>query len=311
MATGYRVMNHDQEFAPQVGDLVDSQASLDDRSPVSAGMPARSPRRSVFREVPWQWSDVLLGFAPFLLLSAVTFLIGPRSSLAAASRQLLIPMTAYVASNTSYGFDAQTENARATVQPKTARHGVTRKAPASARGSTPPKRELSDMTGSAQQTSPNTGTSRAASLPSTISESVRSVAKSCRSLPLERSWQIAPAAAAGAARMTSVSWVTTIARKNPRPTPDIAWIVKEVRPEAPDTQTLDRPARSIPTKRARPAYTCQRRLVVTYSFAKTGPKPQRAVMRVVVPLVLSVRVRHWISTAHCRAWRGRPSGRSV
>ena len=79
-------MVQDQGVAPQMGDLVDSQASLDNPSPGSAGMPARSPRRSVFREVPWRWSDVLLGFAPFLLLRAATFLIGPRSSLAAGHR---------------------------------------------------------------------------------------------------------------------------------------------------------------------------------------------------------------------------------
>ena len=56
-------------------------------------MPARLPRRSVFRDVPWRWSDVLVGFAPFLLLRATTALIGPRPSLVAASRQLLIPLT--------------------------------------------------------------------------------------------------------------------------------------------------------------------------------------------------------------------------
>jgi membrane protease YdiL (CAAX protease family) len=55
-------------------------------------MPARSPRRSVFREVPWRWSDVLLGFAPHLLLSAATLLIDPRAPLAATVRQLWMPL---------------------------------------------------------------------------------------------------------------------------------------------------------------------------------------------------------------------------
>ena len=57
-------------------------------------MPARAPRRSVFREVPWRWSDVLIGFAPFLLVRAASFLIGLRSpELLSGSRRLLIPLT--------------------------------------------------------------------------------------------------------------------------------------------------------------------------------------------------------------------------
>ncbi len=76
-----------------MGDFVDSQAPLEYTPPVSAEMPARAPRRSVFREVPWRWSDVLLGFAPFLLLRAAMFLIGPRPWLVAASRQLVLPLT--------------------------------------------------------------------------------------------------------------------------------------------------------------------------------------------------------------------------
>jgi membrane protease YdiL (CAAX protease family) len=75
-----------------MGDLVNSQASLDPPPPGSAGMPVRPPRRSAFREVPWRWSDLLLGFAPKLLLSAATFLIDPRAPLAAVLRQLGMPL---------------------------------------------------------------------------------------------------------------------------------------------------------------------------------------------------------------------------
>ncbi len=76
-----------------MGVFVDSQAPRDSTPPVPAAMPARISRRSVFREVPWRWSDVLLGFGPFLLLRAAMFLIGPRPWVAAASRQLLLPLT--------------------------------------------------------------------------------------------------------------------------------------------------------------------------------------------------------------------------
>jgi membrane protease YdiL (CAAX protease family) len=55
-------------------------------------MPARSPRRSAFREVPWRWSDVLLGFAPYLLLRAATFVIDPRAPLATVLRQQWMPL---------------------------------------------------------------------------------------------------------------------------------------------------------------------------------------------------------------------------
>ena len=72
-------MVQDHGVRPEMENPVDSQASLDSPSSASAGMPARAPRRSVFREVPWRWSDVLIGFAPFLLLRAATFLIGLRS----------------------------------------------------------------------------------------------------------------------------------------------------------------------------------------------------------------------------------------
>jgi CAAX protease family protein len=76
-----------------MGDLAESQGSRDNPSPLPDGMPARTPRRSAFREVPWRWRDVLLGFAPFLLFSAARSLIDPRSSLAAMSHRLWMPST--------------------------------------------------------------------------------------------------------------------------------------------------------------------------------------------------------------------------
>jgi hypothetical protein len=76
-----------------MADLAGPQASLDDASTATVGMPVHAPRRSVFREVPWRWTDVLLGFAPFLLLRAATELFGPESWLIDASRPLWIPLT--------------------------------------------------------------------------------------------------------------------------------------------------------------------------------------------------------------------------
>jgi membrane protease YdiL (CAAX protease family) len=75
-----------------MGDLVDSQASLDPPAPGSVGTTVRPPRRSAFREVPWRWSDLLLGFAPHFLLGAASFLIDPRAPLAAVLRRLWMPL---------------------------------------------------------------------------------------------------------------------------------------------------------------------------------------------------------------------------
>jgi membrane protease YdiL (CAAX protease family) len=88
-----RVMRQGQGVVPQMGELDDSQASRDDPSPESSGKLPRSPRRSAFREVPWRWRDLLLGFAPFLLFSAVRSLIDPQSSLAAMLYRLWMPLT--------------------------------------------------------------------------------------------------------------------------------------------------------------------------------------------------------------------------
>ena len=76
-----------------MGNPVDSSIALDSPAPGSAGMPAESPRRSVFRDVSWRWNDVLIGFAPFLLFRAATVVLGPRSALAAALHQFWMPLT--------------------------------------------------------------------------------------------------------------------------------------------------------------------------------------------------------------------------
>ena len=48
----------------------------------SSDIPATGPppappaaRRSFFREVPWRWTDVLIGFAPMIVLSLVALLV--------------------------------------------------------------------------------------------------------------------------------------------------------------------------------------------------------------------------------------------
>ena len=75
----------------------------------------------------------------------------------------------------------------------------------------PPSSEQIDRTGQVQATSPRIGNSRAASLPSTISGSERSVTSMWVSVPRARSTQMAPAVAAGAASITRVSSTPMIA----------------------------------------------------------------------------------------------------
>ena len=99
-------------------------------------------------------------------------------------------------------FLAQTESAIAVVQPSRAMDKMMAKAIDKAHGSIPPRNELIASTGQEQAIRPRTGSSRAASLPRTISPSVRSVARICASVPRSRSWQIAPAVADGAASIT-------------------------------------------------------------------------------------------------------------
>ncbi len=57
--------------------------SLDQPPAELPGTPAFSSRRSFFREVPWRWSDVLIGLAPPLAARASAALISPEWSLSA------------------------------------------------------------------------------------------------------------------------------------------------------------------------------------------------------------------------------------
>ncbi len=124
---------------------------------------------------------------------------------------------AYVPRSASWVLPSQSENHRPSEQPSKATPSVTTNAPQTASGATPPKSMRSSIIGRVQATSPTTGTSRAASLPSTISKSARSVMSMCVSVPRALSRQIAPAVAAGAARSTSVNCVPITAWKNHSP----------------------------------------------------------------------------------------------
>jgi membrane protease YdiL (CAAX protease family) len=55
----------------------DSLQSCDRSSPASADAPARPVRRSFLREVPWRWRDLLIGFGPFLALTAANAFLAP------------------------------------------------------------------------------------------------------------------------------------------------------------------------------------------------------------------------------------------
>ena len=66
----------------------------------------------------------------------------------------------------------------------------------------------------------NTGKTRAASLPRTISASDRSVTSTCVRLPRARSRQTAPAVAAGAARSTRPTCTVASNWKNDDPNSD-------------------------------------------------------------------------------------------
>ncbi len=97
------------------------------------------------------------------------------------------------------------------VQPTRATASMIANARVKAVGSMPPSSEQIDRTGQVQATNPRIGNSRAPSLPRTISGSERSVARIWVRVPRARSPQIAPAVAAGAASITSVSSTPMIA----------------------------------------------------------------------------------------------------
>ena len=88
---------------------------------------------------------------------------------------------------------------------------ITAEAPSTAFRSSPPSRPQSIRIGTPAAWSIAIGTSRAASLPKTISASDRSVVSRCSRLPLALSWQIAPAVVAGATRAIRASWQSIVA----------------------------------------------------------------------------------------------------
>jgi membrane protease YdiL (CAAX protease family) len=65
---------------------------LESPAPEPVVLAAAVPQRSLFREVAWQWRDLLLGFAPLLLVRFTPALVRLRVS-AAAPRWLWIPAT--------------------------------------------------------------------------------------------------------------------------------------------------------------------------------------------------------------------------
>jgi hypothetical protein len=100
--------------------------------------------------------------------------------------------------------------ATARVHASTASERDTTNVPAIAPNSIPPSRADRAATGTPHIIIPMIGPSRAASFPHTISTSERSVISMCISVPRARSMQIDPAAAAGAASMTSDTWIPAI-----------------------------------------------------------------------------------------------------
>jgi membrane protease YdiL (CAAX protease family) len=73
-------------------DNVDSTEPIARPVPGPTGGPPPAPRRSVFREIPWRWIDVLIGIAPAVLPRASSVLIDPQS-LSAVPRWLWFPFT--------------------------------------------------------------------------------------------------------------------------------------------------------------------------------------------------------------------------
>ena len=72
---------------------VDSPTPLECPTPGSAEMPTGSARRFAFREVPWRWTDVLIGFAPFLLLARPRSCLTRDQALAATLHQQWMLLT--------------------------------------------------------------------------------------------------------------------------------------------------------------------------------------------------------------------------
>jgi membrane protease YdiL (CAAX protease family) len=58
-------------------DPIDALDALDSRSPGPTDIPPVAARQSVFRRVPWRWSDVLIGLAPLVSWRVADLLMGP------------------------------------------------------------------------------------------------------------------------------------------------------------------------------------------------------------------------------------------
>ena len=60
-----------------MSELVGPTEPFDHLLSAPTGEPSTGPERSVFREMPWRWSDVIIGFAPDIYMSVAGVLINP------------------------------------------------------------------------------------------------------------------------------------------------------------------------------------------------------------------------------------------
>jgi len=60
-----------------MSELVGPTETFDHGAFAPTGEPSSGPRRSVFREMPWRWSDVIVGFAPDIVMIVCSALINP------------------------------------------------------------------------------------------------------------------------------------------------------------------------------------------------------------------------------------------
>ncbi len=60
-----------------MSELVGPTEPFDHASSAPTGEPSTGPKRSVFREMPWRWTDVIIGFAPDIYMSVTGALINP------------------------------------------------------------------------------------------------------------------------------------------------------------------------------------------------------------------------------------------
>jgi hypothetical protein len=52
-----------------MSELVGPTEPFDHGLSAPTGEPSPGPKRSVFREMPWRWSDVIVGFVPDISMS--------------------------------------------------------------------------------------------------------------------------------------------------------------------------------------------------------------------------------------------------